>query len=749
MAPADLFAVLVAAAAAPATATATTVSTAHTSRIAQTAQTLIINTITTTAAATTAVRTTLEASHIAATSTAPPTAATPSSAGTCWPGTCSPDIAVSFGPFRANNDDGSNSRVASTWGGAAFAGAFGLLALAHLIQGCRYRWKPAAAAVVGGLVAMAGYILQATGSALQATASSIQPYLLAAAFVLLQLAPLCITLYAYLLLERLAHTRFLPAHDSLQGEGEGEGEGEGRRRPRPKRVWPSNGRWIAHWPVVALLTCASAAQAVAVAFLVYGGLTTMYVGHALLVAADIVWAAGLAAQGVVILVLLAAVTQAFATLPPARPGGQQERGVSGAVPALSLPPRRRVQLLWLLGSTYGVLALLTMRLVFRTVQAVLAAEGRDTAASVNKTKDVLYALVFEALPMCLALALLSVFHAGWALPLRDVQHLQPGSGEVGGGGSGCGGPESRSISRRGTGREDGADGAAVMPVTGAPEGDGLLRQAPVPHGTPLEPRGVRFGLPPPTLTPAQILIQQRAIIQRQRQQQRQQWRRQWQRHRETAARGQASMQSVSLPSSPVVEALARSSLSASLTVSLPRESFVAERPDMDANDEGAADARDREGRAAPRLLARLSRDNFILFRFLNAPSRSPSSGGGGGSGSGSGWQAGTRMTASVSGQSRQSRRSRRSQQSRRTQESRWTPHSNRHSGPSQGDGDGHVPDDLFAGFDGVGTAGRYDYGDAEYDAGHSYSDNERDNDNDSHRTCDSPNEKRGAAPEWP
>ncbi|CAK7218132.1 hypothetical protein SBRCBS47491_003403 [Sporothrix bragantina] len=709
MAPADDLALLAAAAAAP--ASTTTLSKVLTKPTMQ----IIVNTITATEAATTATRTTLHASHIFPTSIAATPTATPTGS-TCWPGTCSSDIAVSFGPFP----DDDSSRFVSTWGGAAFAGAFGLLVLAHLVQGCHYRWKPATAAVSGGLAAMAGYILQATGS-VSTVEPSIQPYLLAAAFVLLQLAPLCITLYAYLLLERLAHTRFLPAHDSLEEASENVG------RRRQKKVWPSNGRWIAHWSVVALLACASAAQAVAVAFLVYGGLTTTYVGHVLLVAADLVWAAGLAAQGLVVLILLTAVTQAFATLPPARPGGQQERGVSGAVPALSLPPRRRVQLLWLLCSTYGVLALLTMRLVYRTVEAVLAAEGKG-AVSITP-KQVVYALVFEALPTCLALALLSAFHAGWALPLRDVHHLLPtGEGAAGGGGG-----DSGTISRRGTDREDEAAGGVVAAAAAgaAGEGGGLSGpnpniQAPVPEGTPLEPRGVRFGLPPPTLTPAQILIQQRAIIQRQRQQQRQQWQRQWQRHREEAAMGQA-MQSVSLPSSPVVEALARSSLSASLTVSLPRESFVAERPDLEGAELAGGGEHADVGRGedrAPRLLARLSRDNFILFRFLNAPSRSPSSHGG----NGGGWRTRTRTTASGS------RRSRR------------TPHSNSHSAPSHRSES--LADDPFVGFDGVGTAGRYDYDGGEYyDVGDN--DNNNNKDNDSHRTCDSPDEKRGASPEWP
>ena len=630
-------------------------------------------TATATATAPAGTRTTLRASRINPTiSTTAAATTTTSTVGSGCLRTCSPFIAVCFGPFV---DDGSSSsqaaRSASIWGGVAFAGASGLLALVHLVQGCHYRWKPAAAAVVGGLAAMAGYTLQVVGSTAH-IASVVQPYPIAAAFVLIQLAQLCIVLYVHLLLVRLSYTRFLPAHDSLEAR---ESFGSKSTR-RPDGIWPRNSRWVAHWPVVALLACAAAVQTVAVALLVYGGLTTpdAVVGHAalLLVAADIMWATGLAAQGVVVLVLLTAVVQALVTLPPARPGGQQERGSFGAVPALSLPPRRRVNLLWLLSSTCGVLMLLIMRLVYRAVGAVLAAEGKSGSASAGTARYVLYTLVFEALPTCLALALVSISHAGWALPLQDVQHLQSGD-DVG--------QETRSIRRRRTDNEEEAAEAATAEGCGADNGgfaySNLAMQAPVPAGTPLEPRGVRSGLPQPVLTPAQILIQQRAIIQRQRQQQRQYWQRQWQRHREMAAVRQAAP-SVSLPSSPAVEALARSSLSASLPVPLPQESTMAERQDLVA-DVGADTGR------PPRLPARLSRDNFILLRFLNAPCRSLSSSGGG---SGDGWRVRTRTTVSGSGRSR-------------------------------------LADDPFAGFDGVGAAERYD--------------------RESCETCDSPDgcEKRG------
>ncbi|CAK7206696.1 hypothetical protein SEUCBS139899_009500 [Sporothrix eucalyptigena] len=656
MAPADVLTALAAVAFAgvpptttkqPTTTTATTLTQTTSTRTTDVLVRTFVSTVTTTAD-----RTTLGASSLVATPTTFTSSSTPTwQSAPCYPGPCSPYMAVSFGPFA----DDDNSRFVATWGAAAFAGAFGLLALAHLVQGACYRWKPAAAAVVGGLATLAGYTLQAT---VAQQSMDIQPYLLAASFVLLQIAPLCITLYAYLVLTKLAHTRFLPAHDSLPPSG--------------KPVWPSNGRWLSHWSVVAILACASAAQAVAVAFLVYCGLTTLSVDHALLVAADLVWTAGLAGQEVVVLVLLAAVTQAFATLPPARPGGQQERAASGAVPTLSLPPRRRVQLIWLLGTTYGVLAMVTMRLVYRIVVAVRASEGHPLP---SEERVQVYALVLEAAPTCLALALLSVCHAGWALPVNEPSHLRPESEP------GNGGPSRRTTDR---------DEEAVVVA-----GD-ECEEVSVP-----QPRGVHFN-PPAALTPAQILVQQRAIIQRQRQQQRQQWQRQWQMHRQRAPESDIQ--------SPVVEALARSSLSASLSVSLPRESFAMDRPDV-INAEGNAESVDNSTHQRTRL-GRLSMDNFILFRFLNAPSRSASSG-----------RPSRGMTTST--------RSRQSGWSGRSGRSRRTPHS--HSTPSQG-GDS-AADDPFAGFDYTFEGERHD-------------NNHGDNDADSRRTCDSPDEKRGA-PAWP
>ncbi|CAK7274691.1 hypothetical protein SEPCBS57363_006292 [Sporothrix epigloea] len=602
------------------------------------------------------------ANTISGTTTATTNTAATATAAACWPDRCLPNLAVSFSP---NSTDGY-SQLLYTRGGGAFAGVFGLLALLHLVQGSHYRWKPAAATITAGLAAMAGHILQAIASASDIELF-LQPYLSAAAFVLLQLPPLCITLYTHLMLKRLAHTRFLPAYDNLTVPVE--------KRGRQDAIWPSNSRWIAHWSITALLACAAAAQVVAIPVLVYGGLSTIFVGHVghvLLATADLLWAAGLATQGIVVLVLLAAVTHAFVTLPPARPGGQQERGIRGAVPALSLPPRRRVQLLWLLGSTYGVLALLIMRLVYRTVEivtavkVVLAPEGESTFSG-KSDRQMLWALMFEALPMCLALTLLSAFHAGWALPLRDVQHLRP-AGEGGGG---------RDVRNDGSCPREEAEAGEASGI------GGLFLRGPDQGLMPPNPRVSRSDLQPPIQSPAWILIQQRAIIQRQRQQQRQQWQRQWQLHAETMAAWQAT-QSVSLPSSPVLGALAQSSLSASLPVSLPRESFVAERPNnkKDCPEAAANTAKNQVSDSRPHRLARLSRDNFILFRFLNAAFQPPSSVSGG-------WRSQSRTTTSGS---RWSRR---------------TPHSNNDSAPSQGDQS--LSDDPFVGFDEVAAAGRLDY----------------------------------------
>ncbi|CAK7564856.1 MAG: hypothetical protein SEPTF4163_002759 [Sporothrix epigloea] len=602
------------------------------------------------------------ANTISGTTTATSNTAATATATACWPERCSPNLAVYFSLYAT--DGYSHSLYAR--GGGTFAGVFGLLALLHLVQGSHYRWKPAALTVTGGLAAMAGHILQAIASA-NDIGSFLQSYFSAAAFVLLQLPPLCITLYTHLMLKRLAHTRFLPAYDNLSVPAGKSG--------RQEAIWPNNSRWIAHWSISALLACAAAAQVVAVPVLVYGSLSTIFLGHVgrvLMATTDLLWAAGLATQGIVVLVLLAAVTHAFVTLPPARPGGQQERGIRGAVPALSLPPRRRVQLLWLLGSTYGVLALLIMRLVYPTVEivtavkVVLAPEGESPFFN-KSDRQMLWTLIFEALPMCLALTLLSAFHAGWALPLRDVQHLRPA-------GEGDGSRDARS------GGRNPCEEADVGETSGI---GGLYLQGSDQIHMPPNPRFLRSDLQPPIQSPAYILIQQRAIIQRQRQQQRQQWQRQWQLHAETMAARQA-MQSVTLPSSPVLEALARSSLSASLPVSLPRESFVADRPSVgNACPEATANAaKNQVSDTRPHRLARLSRDNFILFRFLNAAFQPPSS---------------------VSGRWRP--------QSRTTSPgSRWsrrTPHSNNDSAPSQGDPS--PSDDPFVGFDEVAAAGRYDY----------------------------------------
>ncbi|CAK7264019.1 hypothetical protein SEPCBS119000_000786 [Sporothrix epigloea] len=574
--------------------------------------------------------------HVTAQTTS--AAAAAANATACWPGTCSPDLAVSFRPDTSDAD----SQSLHVRGAAAFAGVFGLLALVHLLQGGYYRWKPATVAVVGGLAATTGHVLQAVGSA-AGVDWTLQPYFLVAAFVLLQLPPLCITLYVDLVLKQLAHTRFLPEYDNLTAPVKESG--------RDKPVWPSGSRWIAHWSILALLACAAAAQLVAITVLVYGGLSTIFAGHVgrvLLMVTDLVWAAGFAAQGFVVLLLLIAVTHVFASVPPARPGGQQERGVSGFVPALSLPPRRRMQLLWLLGSTYVVLALLMMRIVYKSVEIVeavkvaLTPHGK-TALSSKSEQQMLFALVFEALPTCIALALLGVFHVGWALPLRDVQHVRS-TGDVDG---------EREMGRGSRDLREVADAEAAS-------------------------FGIS-GLQPPTQSPAWIVAQQRAIIQRQRQQQRQQWQRQWQLHAETAAARQ-TMQSVSLPSSPALQALARSSLSASLPISLPRDSFVAERPSDDQEQAAAADQ--ASGSRPARRLARLSRENFILFRFLNATLHFPSSDSGG-------WRARSRTANSGSRQSQQ------------------TPHGNTPKAGSQGSSS--LLGDPFVGFDDVAVAGRHDY----------------------------------------
>lgn len=671
----------------------------------------------------TAVATTTKATTKTAhpTSTATSTSSSPTvNDASCWPGPCSPYMAVSFAPFPTTGD----ARFTSEWGGAVFAGIFGILTILHLVQGCYYRlWKVATAAVAGGLTAFAGYTLQAAGSHQRGDPSDIdnvQPYLLATAFILLQIAPLCITLVPYATLNRLARTRFVPAHDSLS---------ETVTRP-----WPSNGRWVAAWPVWVLLVVAAAAQAAAVAFLVYCGLTTSSaydVPQALLVAADLVWAGGLAAQGCVVLILLAAVTHAYATLPPARPGGQQERDEAGTVRP-SLPPRRRRQLIWLLITTYGVLALLVMRIVYRTVEAVMAAEGKSTASITTNSKPTavssadwiaLYALVLDALPTALALLLLCACHAGWALPATEARHRASQSGGRSGGSN---------TPTSGLGDDDAAADERL---------DALhdLESSPVDGG-----RGY-FGQPSPAeaaaaataaredgqLSTEQVLLQQRAALQQHyRQRQRQQHRRQGQfrpRH----------------PPPPVVEALARFSLSASLSVSLPRESFVGgeRRPPAPGELDEAA------GGAPQRLLARLSMDNFILFRFLNTPSRSTS-----------GRSGGEARTIPQSVRSAISRAT-----SRATSQNQSQSHGvNRSHGTGSGDGD-----DPFAGFDDVGHAGlqteeaqqqeqqailqeKSERSEKE-EQQHQNQEREVDapfHDSDSRRNCDSPDVKERLGPEW-
>lgn len=589
-------------------------------------------------------------------------------------------MAVSFGPFPTTG----NSRFVSEWGGAVFAGAFGLVTILHLVQGCYYRlWKVATAAIAGGLAAFAGYTLQAAASHQTGDPSrgddNVQPYLLASAFVLLQIAPLCITLVPYLTLNRLARTRFVPAHDSLP---------DNVRKP-----WPSNGRWVAAWPVWVLLVVAVAAQAAAVAFLVYCGLATSTWGipRALMVAADLVWAGGLAAQGVVVLVLLAAVTHAYATLPPARPGGQQERSEAGTVRP-SLPPRRRRQLVWLLGTTYGVLALVVMRVVYRTVVAVMASEGKSTSSTQSASSIQRYALVLDALPTFLALTLLCACHAGWALPATDARHPAPGSG-----GGGSDRPEADAD-------EDNMDVEA--------ERMDALHDL----DSPLERRGVYFGQALPGrgeqarqagqadaegghLSTEQVLLQQRAALQRHYRL------RQRQLHRARARTRPGPRH----PPPPVVEALARFSLSASLSVSLPRESFVSsgERPPRPP---APGELDEVAGGAPQRLLARLSMDNFILFRFLNTPSRS------------------------TSGRRTIPRSARSGAPSRAPSQSQ----------PSQSHGGSHSHadgDDPFAGFDDVAQAGLQN--EEEMDNRHDYAHSHA-NVHDS----DSPDEKRGP-PEWP
>ncbi|KAL1888107.1 hypothetical protein Sste5346_009794 [Sporothrix stenoceras] len=608
-------------------------------------------------------------------------------------------MAVSFGPFPTIGD----SRFTSEWGGAAFAGIFGLLTILHLVQGCYYRlWKVATAAVAGGLAASAGYILQAAGSRQRGDPSdtdNVQPYLLATAFILLQIAPLCITLVPYATLNRLARTRFVPAHDSLPDD---------MRRP-----WPSNGRWIAAWPVWVLLVIAAAAQAAAVAFLVYCGLTTSSaydIPRALLVAAGLVWAGGLAAQGVAVLILLAAVTHAYATLPPARPGGQQERDEAGTVRP-SLPPRRRRKIVWLLMTTYGVLALLVMRIVYRTVEAVMAAEGKSTAsigvdaktAASSASRSTLYALVLDGLPTALALLLLCACHAGWALPATEARHS----------------------SSQGGGRSGGSN----TPTSGGDDDADERMDALHDLESPVEGRGY-FGQPSPAeaaeggqeLSTEQVLLQQRAALQRHyRQRQRQQ-------HRQSQFRPRH-------PPPPVVEALARFSLSASLSVSLPRESFVGgERP---ARIPAPGEPDEAAGGAPQRLLARLSMDNFILFRFLNTPSRS---------------------TSARSGGARTIPQSVRSAISRATSQSHGGGGGSQSRSQSHGTGTNYG-DDPFAGFDDVAQAGlqteeapQQEHQEHQDREPQEHQNQERENalfhDSDSRRTCDSPDEKEKLGPEW-
>ncbi|KJR80235.1 uncharacterized protein SPSK_05039 [Sporothrix schenckii 1099-18] len=702
MAPADVFAVALAVAAETAAATTTYVLAPSTTAAYDLRISLRTYTTTAKPTATTPSR------------TAHPTsvATTTAMSSTCWPGPCSPYMAVSFAPFPEQG----NSRFISEWGGAAFAAAFGVLAIVHLVQGCYYRlWKVATAAVAGGVAALTGYTLQAVASSAAVDGNvDLQPYLLAAAFVLLQIAPLCITLVPFATLNRLARTRFLPAHDSLS---------EAVRRP-----WPANGRWVAAWPVWVLFMVAAGAQAVAVAFLVYCGLTassTYRIAQTFLMVADLVWTGGLAGQGIVVLMLLAAATQAYATLPPARQGGRQERDETGTVRP-SLPPQRRRQIIWLLGTTYGVLALVTMRVVYRTVEAVEAAKGRSVQSlspstlpmqkeAASASRNALYALVLDALPTVLAFFLLCACHAGWALPADDARHRasQRGSVHSGGRGSGSNSPADAGVGVGGVGDGGGdnedmderRDALHDLHDMGSPGEGGreYFGQSAVP--------GVAGAVG--HMSTEHVLLQQRAALQRHyRQQQRQQH----------VFRPRHSPPAV-------VEALARSSLSASLSVSLPRESFGGgARP---ALPHAPGELHEPTGGAPRRLLARISTENFILFRFLNSPSRSTS-------GRSGPWAIpwGARSAASRAASQSQSH-------------SRSQNQSQSHGG-SRVDGD-----DPFAGFDDVAHAGlqreemekkdkdRRD-SDREDDLGvHNEQSNDQNenaplHDSDSRRTCESP-----------